>query len=166
MKAAPFLNWKPASTTARSMPAFSRYSMLCGSRLSPMEKRGNCSRSITSTWRPCWRSSAAATEPAGPAPTMRISAVSICIASDMFAFFIGAKTGNNQPDQRGPQQHRQAEGLQRRGRAQAQQAEGQNGIRGGHADRQPWRMIAAVRMLLHEDAVIDADTQQQHQRQD
>ena len=55
------------------------YSMLCGSRLSPMEKRGNCSRSRISTRRYLVRSIAAATEPAGPAPMIRTSVCSIFI---------------------------------------------------------------------------------------
>src|SRR5579864_1193613 len=47
--------------------------MLCGSRLSPMEKRGKCWRSSTSTERPAFRSNAAAIAPDGPAPMMATS---------------------------------------------------------------------------------------------
>src|SRR5579864_1282659 len=49
--------------------------MLCGSRLSPIEKRGKCWRSSTNTERPARRRSAAATAPAGPAPMIATSTV-------------------------------------------------------------------------------------------
>src|SRR6188768_301640 len=56
------------------MPASSSSSMLYASRLSPMEKRGNFWRSSTSTRCPRRASSAAASDPAGPAPMTNTSA--------------------------------------------------------------------------------------------
>ncbi len=44
-----FLRWKPAAFTASSMPASSTKSRQWDSRLSPMENRGKCWRSIINT---------------------------------------------------------------------------------------------------------------------
>ena len=47
--------------------------MQCGSRLSPITKRGKCCFSSTHTLKPCLCSRADATEPDGPAPMMATS---------------------------------------------------------------------------------------------
>src|SRR4249920_1946890 len=55
------------------MPASATKSRQCASKLSPIEKRGNCCASSTSTSQPRRSSSAATIEPDGPAPTTTIS---------------------------------------------------------------------------------------------
>src|SRR5262249_2182191 len=63
---------------ASSRPASCRRSMQCGRRLSPMTKRGNFCFSTTSSRKPSRCNSAAAEEPAGPAPMISTS-TSVCM---------------------------------------------------------------------------------------
>src|SRR5260221_10866544 len=58
-----------------------------GSRLSPMTKRGNFSRSTTRTEYPARWIIEAATEPAGPAPITKTSTLSIILEWDHFFCF-------------------------------------------------------------------------------
>ena len=62
------------------MPASATKSRQCASRLSPIEKRGNCCASSTSTSQPRRLSSAAAIEPDGPAPITMTSRCSMAFA--------------------------------------------------------------------------------------
>src|SRR5688572_13267464 len=102
--------------------------MLCGSKLSPMLKRGNCSRSSIRTCRSCCRSNAAATDPAGPAPMMttstffNVSPVSQPLSygdlkplgRNLIVSCCNSKTGDDQTYGDCSDQHRQAESLQSR----------------------------------------------------
>src|SRR5450830_746327 len=134
--------------------------MLCGNRLSPMEKRGNCSRSITSTACPCRRSKAAASAPAGPAPMIRTSCCSILFSVVIRGRYRVGKARGNEPDQGHADEHGQTKRVQGRGAAECQQAEGKQGTDGRQAHCEPGKAAVVLGRFLQENTVIDAQSQQ------
>ena len=67
-KAGPHFSTNPAAAIVSRTPSVRRISLVHGSCDSPMWKRGNRSRSSTTTLRPRWASAVAAVEPPGPPP--------------------------------------------------------------------------------------------------
>src|SRR6478735_12263522 len=159
------------------MPACSKYSMLCGSRLSPMLKHGNISRSSINTCRPCRHSSPAATAPAGPAPIIKTSTNSgdRSITDNVWGIWptdyttsrqlLLAKKRHDQANRNDAQCHGQSECLQRRGFAQSEQTERQHRAQCRETHSKPCSAIFSPALFLKKNPIIDADAEEQHERQ-
>src|SRR6266545_1305211 len=83
---APYFAWNRRVDTMSARPRRSNSGRLAGNSDSPMWKRGNRSRSATTTANPCRARSAAATAPPGPPPTTRTSQACMLIHDRGFRF--------------------------------------------------------------------------------